>query len=272
MANKTLDDIQKRKEELIKESKTDLSQKINEFNNLTSSQAAEQNAGALNSYQAYLNTNGPQKQTAQPLNATDYTTARSAYLNRLASVNNAAENAALDINAAKDYYNAYLDAAASESEANIAALRYEDAVNADTLKYEDERNAIADARWQREYENTKKAYEEALRSYSSSGYGSSGYGYLDGMALTDSSQNSSSFWSPVKNAVNSIIYSGAPSQPAYSGNDAGYLEYLTSKVNNLPNLSSGNLSQSTYTALIQELKDAGAGTDLIYNVVKKMQK
>lgn len=158
-----MEDIKKRKQELIDSSKKDLNASIDEYKQILQSAAVKQNAGALNSY----NTFTPQSES-QAL------ASRSAYLNRLKNADTSQLNNAMEAN--RNVYQSYLDANSNALDSAIAELEYQDAVNKQNMAYQDERNRITDEQWQKDFDLTKQAYTSAARS---GGYSSGGGSYSD---------------------------------------------------------------------------------------------
>lgn len=157
-----LDDIALRKAQILQQGMQNLNNAVNNYNAQMKEEAKLQNKGALSSYNGYM-----------PLatSATDRQMARSAYLNRLGSANDASLGAIGQMDANKNIYGAYLESAGNTAEANINNLAYNDYVKQAELAYQRERDKIKDAQADKEYKLDLSSYKRSRRGYGR--YGSS---------------------------------------------------------------------------------------------------
>lgn len=136
-----LQEIRARKDALAKQAQSNLNANYNIYSDYLSKTAQNENKGALNSYQNYPAVEG-----------TDSTRARSAYLNRLASANDAYAEGMRGLNLYRDKLGANMDAASLNADATINGLEYKNALYNDQMAYQRERDAVADAQWQKNFD------------------------------------------------------------------------------------------------------------------------
>lgn len=136
-----LQEIKSRKDALAKQAQSNLNANYNIYSDYLSKTAQNENKGALNSYQNY-----------PAIQGTDSTRARSAYLNRLASANDAYTEGMRGLNLYRDKLGANMDAASLNADATINGLDYKNALYNDQMAYQRERDAVADAQWQKNFD------------------------------------------------------------------------------------------------------------------------
>lgn len=167
-----LDEIALRKAQILEQGKQNINSSINNYNTRMTQDAQLQNKGALNSYNNYM---------TNTTSGTDRQIARSAYLNRLGSANDAALGVIGQMNANKNIYGAYLESAGLNAEANINNLAYNDYVKQAELAYQRERDKIKDKQADKEYALDVKAYKKSRRGYGGGrSYGGDGSTFGDG--------------------------------------------------------------------------------------------
>jgi hypothetical protein len=157
-----LQEIKSRKDALAKQAQSNLNANYNIYSDYLSKTAQNENKGALNSYQNY-----------PAIEGTDSTRARSAYLNRLASANDAYAEGMRGLNLYRNKLGANMDAASLNADATINGLEYKNALYNDQMAYQRERDAVADAQWQKNFDLgylSSTGTSGGGRSYGGGGY------------------------------------------------------------------------------------------------------
>lgn len=166
-----LNEIKARKDALAKQAQSNLNTNYNIYSDYLSKTAQNENKGALNSYQNY-----------PAIQGTDSTRARSAYLNRLASANDAYAEGMRGLNLYRDKLGANMDAASLNADATINGLEYKNALYNDQMAYQRERDAVADAQWQKNFDLgylSSTGTSGGGRSYGGGGSKGGGYSPID---------------------------------------------------------------------------------------------
>lgn len=223
-----LQEIKLRKDALAKQAQSNLNANYNIYSDYLSKTAQNENKGALNSYQNYPAVEG-----------TDSTRARSAYLNRLASANDAYAEGMRGLNLYRDKLGANMDAASLNADATINGLEYKNALYNDQMAYQRERDAVADAQWQKNFDLgylSSTGTSGGGRSYG--GYSGFGGGGDDPITVSPTEDPSSPFFS------------------AASGGAIGYstkknYDYALSQI--ARGRKDGDLTEAEATALMADL-------------------